>query len=81
MQSFGSTGYESVYIRGIAGESVGATTAFYIDEVPVGAASAFTRGGYFPIDLNPTDLDRVEVLKGPQGTLYGSSSLGGLVNT
>ena len=37
-----------------------------IDEVPVGDASAITRGGLFTVDLDPTDLERVEVLKGPQ---------------
>lgn len=79
MQPFGHTGYDTVFIRGIAPQSVGATTATYIDEVPVGAASALTRGGLFAVDVDPTDLDRVEVLKGPQGTLYGASSLGGVV--
>jgi iron complex outermembrane recepter protein len=79
IQSFGHMGFDSVFIRGIAPQSVGATTSTYIDEVPVGPASALTRGGFFTVDLNPSDLERVEVLKGPQGTLYGASSMGGVI--
>jgi iron complex outermembrane receptor protein len=79
MQSFGHSGYDTVFIRGIATQNVGAATATYIDEVPVGDASAITRGGLFTVDLDPTDLERVEVLKGPQGALYGASSMGGVI--
>ncbi len=77
--SYGHTGYDTVFIRGIAPQSVGATVATYIDEVPIGASSATVRGGLLAVDLDPTDLERVEVLKGPQGTLYGASSLGGVI--
>jgi outer membrane receptor protein involved in Fe transport len=59
-------------IRGIFGAgltAIGGTTGFYLDEVPV------------PETMNPriNDLDRVEVLRGPQGTLYGARSMGGTV--
>lgn len=79
LQSGGTPGYGEVSIRGIAPQSVGATTATYIDEVPFGPTSALTENALFTLDMNPTDLDRVEVLKGPQGTLYGASSMGGLI--
>jgi iron complex outermembrane recepter protein len=79
LQSLGSPGYGVVSIRGVAPQSVGAATATYVDEVPFGPSSALTEGGLFTLDLNPVDLERVEVLKGPQGTLYGASSLGGLI--
>jgi iron complex outermembrane recepter protein len=79
LQSFGTPGYGVVSIRGVAAQSVGAATATYVDEVPFGPSSALTEGGLFTLDLNPVDLERVEVLKGPQGTLYGASSLGGLI--
>jgi outer membrane receptor protein involved in Fe transport/outer membrane protein OmpA-like peptidoglycan-associated protein len=53
-------------IRGISGAN---TTAFYIDDTPV------------PDSLNPRvlDIDHIEVLRGPQGTLFGASSMGGMV--
>lgn len=79
MQSYGHTGFDTVFIRGIAPQGLGPTVATYVDEIPVGPAGALTRGAYFTVDLDPTDLERVEVLKGPQGTLYGASSLGGVV--
>ena len=79
LQSLGTPGYGEVSIRGIAAQSVGATTATYIDGVPFGPTSALTENAMFTLDMNPTDLDRVEVLKGPQGTLYGASSMGGLI--
>jgi iron complex outermembrane receptor protein len=56
----------TIAIRGVSGPN---TTGVYIDETPV------------PDSLDPhlVDLDRIEVLRGPQGTLYGESSLGGNV--
>ncbi|BAZ70233.1 TonB-dependent receptor [Fischerella sp. NIES-4106] len=48
------------------------SVAFYIDDVP------FDYGGF--LDLGLIDLQRVEVLRGPQSTLYGRSSPGGVVN-
>src|SRR3546814_19380462 len=48
------------------------TVGVYIDETPV------TEGSSQP-DLKLYDIDRVDVLRGPQGTLYGSGSLGGPV--
>ena len=57
-----------IAIRGIAGAN---TTALYLDETPL------------PANISPrlTDIARIEVLRGPQGTLYGSSSMGGAVRT
>ena len=79
LQSFGAPGYGSVEIRGIAPQSVGATVATYIDNIPIGGSSSFAAGGEYTPDVDPADLQRVEVLKGPQGTLYGASSLGGVI--
>jgi outer membrane receptor protein involved in Fe transport len=55
-----------ITIRGIAGSS---TTSFYLDETPL------------PENIDPrlVDVARVEVLRGPQGTLYGSRAMGGAV--
>jgi outer membrane receptor protein involved in Fe transport len=79
LTSQGAAGYGVVSIRGIAPQGNGASTATYIDEIPVGASGTTTRSAFFTADLDPEDLDRVEVLKGPQGTLYGASSLGGVI--
>lgn len=51
------------------------TTGIYIEDVPMTDPFAFMNAA----DVAPFDLERVEVLRGPQGALYGSSSLGGAV--
>jgi iron complex outermembrane receptor protein len=77
--STGRPGAGALSIRGIAPGTPSATTATYVDEVPYGSSSGAMRGGLYALDLDPSDLQRIEVLKGPQGTLYGASSLGGIV--
>jgi outer membrane receptor protein involved in Fe transport len=72
-------GSTRIVLRGINTGGVGATVATYIDETPFGSATSLANGGVLAPDLDPFDLDRVEVLRGPQGTLYGANSLGGLV--
>jgi len=74
--------YQSLSIRGIAtgnyagNPPVGVT----VDDVPVGSATLVGGGGGREIpDIDPGELSRVEVLRGPQGTLYGTSSMGGLL--
>lgn len=79
LQSFGAPGFGSIEIRGISPQSVGATVSTYIDNIPVGGSSSVGENGEFLPDLDPADIQRVEVLKGPQGTLYGASSLGGVI--
>ena len=54
------------------------TVGFYLDEVPL-TSFAFATGGKVVIDPDLFDLSRVEVLRGPQGTLYGSGSMGGTI--
>lgn len=72
-------GQSRIVLRGINAGGVGATVATYIDETPFGSATALANGAIDVPDLDPFDLARVEVLRGPQGTLYGANSLGGLV--
>jgi iron complex outermembrane recepter protein len=71
-------GQSSYSIRGVA--SVGGnapTTGVYIDETPILPSGG--DGASAAIDPDLFDLARVEVLRGPQGTLYGASSMGGTV--
>ena len=56
----------TISIRGISGDGV---TGFYLDETPLPDS----------IDPRIVDIDRIEVLRGPQGTLYGARSMGGTV--
>jgi outer membrane receptor protein involved in Fe transport len=79
LQNSGATGWGWIEIRGIAPQNVNATVATYVDEIPISASAGTTRGGEYTPDFDPSDIARVEVLKGPQGTLYGASSLGGVL--
>lgn len=66
-------------IRGVsgAGES---TVGVYVDNIPmVGAGTDARRTGGNQPDLGAFDMSRIEVLRGPQGTLYGASSVSGVV--
>jgi iron complex outermembrane receptor protein len=55
-----------------------ATVGFYLDDIPLtGPASA--QNGHVVIDPDLYDLNRIEILRGPQGTLFGSGSMGGTV--
>ena len=55
-----------------------ATVGFYLDDIPLtGPASA--QNGHVVIDPDLYDLSRIEILRGPQGTLFGSGSMGGTV--
>ncbi|HEY2068399.1 MAG TPA: TonB-dependent receptor [Rhizomicrobium sp.] len=73
-------GFQQITLRGIStGQAEpGQTTAIYIDESPVGSANAYTGGSGNTADIDPADIARIEVLKGPQGTLYGAGAMGGL---
>lgn len=75
----GNRGEPFVAIRGItttpfSNPTVGVT----VDDVPYGSTT-LRGGGLIAPDLDPSDLERIEVLRGPQGTLYGVSSIGGLI--
>ena len=68
-------------IRGInTGADFGQAVGITVDGAPVGPSSSFQSGGASSLDLDPIDLERVEILKGPQGTVYGANSLAGLVS-
>ena len=75
----GTPGQTTITLRGVAPLNASQTVGIYLDDAPVGSSAIYNRAGAFTIDLMPYDLERIEVLKGPQGTLYGASSIGGLV--
>ncbi|QXQ05383.1 TonB-dependent receptor [Sphingosinicellaceae bacterium] len=79
VNSGGTPGKTSIVLRGISTGSGGALVGTYIDETPLGTSSGFARGSSFQLDLLPYDIERLEVLRGPQGTLYGASTMGGLL--
>jgi outer membrane receptor protein involved in Fe transport len=66
-------------LRGQNVGGVGSTVTTYIDDTPFGSSNALANGFGFTGDFDTWDLERIEVLRGPQGTLYGAGSEGGLL--
>lgn len=68
-------------IRGISigAGSINASVATYVDETPYTTEGPFAASALLSPNLDPYDMARVEVLRGPQGTLYGANALSGLL--
>jgi len=72
-----NSGTNNIAIRGIASSGGAGTTGIYIDDTPIQIrALAFNPDDALPKSF---DVDRIEVLRGPQGTLFGAGSEGGTV--
>lgn len=72
-------GQTELEMRGLASSGGAApTVGFYLDETPLTPAAAALNGKTV-VDPDLFDLNRVEVLRGPQGTLYGAGSMGGTI--
>jgi outer membrane receptor protein involved in Fe transport len=76
-----SPGKSQLILRGITSGSntANATVGTYIDDTPYGSSTVYSAGSVLTPDIDPDDVQRIEVLRGPQGTLYGSNTLGGLL--
>lgn len=72
-------GTDMLVLRGLSSAAPTALVGTYIDDTPVGGSSAWQPAARFALDLLPYDLERLEVLEGPQGTLYGANTMGGLL--
>ena len=71
MPEYGSRYTSSIYMRGIGSRVYSPAVGIYVDGMPILSKSAFNFHTY--------DLDRIDVLHGPQGTLYGMNTEGGLI--
>jgi iron complex outermembrane recepter protein len=72
-------GFGRLVLRGINTNGVASTVGVYVDETTFGSSSGLANGAILAGDFDTFDVARVEVLRGPQGTLYGASSLGGVL--
>ena len=80
VKTTGGAGMGAVSIRGVStGDQTIPTVGTYIDDVAYGSSSAFAAGSQTALDMSLLDLNHIEVLRGPQGTLYGAGAMGGVV--
>jgi iron complex outermembrane receptor protein len=73
----GAPGQGSITMRGVANIFSTPSVGIYLDDIPYGSVTAFAEGANFALDSLLGNIERVEVIKGPQGTLFGAASMGG----
>ncbi|MEG1838325.1 MAG: TonB-dependent receptor [Bacteroidaceae bacterium] len=71
MPDYGSRLTSAIYIRGVGARINTPAVGLYVDNIPYVDKSAF--------DFNFFDIERIDILRGPQGTLYGRNTMGGLI--
>lgn len=72
MPDYGAKVSSPIYIRGIGSKINSPSVGLYIDGVPYFESSSF--------DFNFSNIESLDVLRGPQGTLYGRNTMGGIIN-
>jgi iron complex outermembrane recepter protein len=76
----GGAGVDQITMRGITtGNDISPTVGVYVDEVPFGSSTIYGLGAQLALDMSLLDLNHIELLRGPQGTLYGAGAMGGLL--
>lgn len=69
----------TISMRGVSTLTSSPTVGVYIDDVPIGSGNGQAAGAESMLDVMKAGMERVEVVKGPQGTSFGASSMGGIV--
>lgn len=77
--SGGSPGQTSIVLRGLPALSGASLVATLIDDSAVGSSTSWANEPGLELDMLPYDIERIEILRGPQGTLYGANSMGGVL--
>jgi len=72
MPDYGAKLTSAIYIRGVGARSSGQSVGLYVDNAPYLDKSAY--------DFELMDVQRIEALRGPQGTLYGRNAMSGIIN-
>lgn len=68
-----------IILRGLNSGGAGATVATVLDEAPLSYSNSTSNGAIDIANFDTYDLNRIEVLRGPQGTLYGATAEGGII--
>lgn len=75
----GNPGTGFISARGVPQAGATAVFGIYVDDTPLTSSTGFGGGSEVFFDASLMDIERVEVIKGPQGTLYGATSVGGML--
>jgi iron complex outermembrane receptor protein len=79
MSTTGVPGESEIQLRGVGSSNNSVTLVYYIDDTPMGPALEPAWNPGLALELIPYDLERLEVLRGPQGTLGGQGSETGII--
>ena len=78
-EGVGAPGAGTIIARGIPQASATPVFSMYLDDTPLTSNTSFSNGAGIILDALFFDIERIEFIKGPQGTLFGASSVGGVL--